>query len=1034
MSSYHANYNFEHIYIASESVSPVINSDLFDVSPVLLWARPLGTTPFKPLPYLSFRAVVISLLLLSGDVEQNPGPPAVPSLSRTVLNVGCLNAYSAVNKMALLHNAIDECELDMLAITETWIKQSHPAAIKQDLAPPGYTVIHVHRPGDGVHDRGGVAIVARTELHMKQLVLSRPYSSVELLAVNCTTVEGRLNVIVAYRPPRSADFFAELDDILEEVCTLPGRLLICGDFNCRSAIAFLELDSQLNSALIEHDLVQHVTSSTHRLGGLLDLIITPVKSPYEIAVETRDLGISDHSMVIASLSCAISRPACVSSLRRDFRTFDTDLFRTTLAASSVFTNPEAKTNDFARQLRDDVIATLDKIAPARKFTRRTGKQSRGWLNAEAISSRKARRRLERVYRSTKSDADRVAYRQACRVTNKLINTSRRNYIQDRLAKASGDSRQRWRIANELLHRKDTKPEVSTPTSSLDRCRIFINFFANKLVTIANKIDEHLNSLSLPVLPRIDFDEAVAFASFKHVSIADVHKIICACPTKCSPLDFIPITVVKSCSDIFSPLLARLANMSFSEGVFPDIFKVGQITPILKKPGLSVDDPSNYRPITNLSSFGKILERIAQSQLRSHITASPNIGPLQSAYRVFHSTETAMTRVVSDLLTKVDTGSPSVLLSLDISAAFDTLDHSLLLKRAEDVFGFTGCAQSWLASYLSGRSSYVSINNVCSDTVVHKSGVPQGSVLGPLLFSIFTTPVGKLISSFGLSYHQYADDTQLYTALNMSTVAGITTLSTCAGAVTRWHLENGLLLNPIKSEAIITGTRHQVKSVDRSSGLCVTGAIIPFVDKLKLLGVTLDSHLTFDQHVSDVVKSCNYHIRALRHIRPLIDHDTAVTLACSIVASRLDYCNSVLYGITKINTGKLQRVQNKLARVVCEASYESSATCLLRNLHWLPIPQRIEYKVASIVYSARCHHEPKYISELLTSYTPVRSLRSSNHNLLVVPSNVKTVTASRAFCVAAPKLWNLLPCTVTSAESYHVFKSRLKSHLFNIAFS
>ena len=124
-----------------------------------------------------------------------------------------------------------------------------------------------------------------------------------------------------------------------------------------------------------------------------------------------------------------------------------------------------------------------------------------------------------------------------------------------------------------------------------------------------------------------------------------------------------------------------------------------------------------------------------------------------------------------MLTKVDTGSASVLLSLDISAAFDTLDHSLLLQRAENLFGFTGGAHAWLASYLAGRSSYVSINNFRSDSVTHTSGVPQGSVLGPLLFSMFTTPVGRLISSFGLSYHQYADDTQLYTALNMSAVKG-----------------------------------------------------------------------------------------------------------------------------------------------------------------------------------------------------------------------------------------------------------------------
>ena len=205
------------------------------------------------------------------------------------------------------------------------------------------------------------------------------------------------------------------------------------------------------------------------------------------------------------------------------------------------------------------------------------------------------------------------------MTNNLINNSRKDYFSTKLAdaNASGDSRQRWQIANELLHHKDKKPDLSSPTLLLERCHKYCQFFTDKLVNIASKIDEHLKLLPLPLLPHINFDEPVAFASFNHVSNDDVYKIISTCPVKTSPIDFIPITIVKSCTDIFSVLLARLANMSFVEGVFPTIFKVGQVTPILKKSGLSADDPSNYRPITNLSTFGKILERIAQSQLRTH---------------------------------------------------------------------------------------------------------------------------------------------------------------------------------------------------------------------------------------------------------------------------------------------------------------------------------------------------------------------------------------------------------------------------------
>ena len=338
---------------------------------------------------------------------------------------------------------------------------------------------------------------------------------------------------------------------------------------------------------------------------------------------------------------------------------------------------------------------------------------------------------------------------------------------------------------------------------------FCQFFVDKLVIIAHKIDEQLKSLPLPSLPIFNFVEPTAFEIFCVVTSSDVQRLIANCQSKSSPLDIIPVVLVKSCSDIFGVLLARLANMSFTEGVFPSIFKLGQVTPLLKKQGLAAGDPGNYRPITNLCTFGKILERLAQQQLRSHINTSPNNNSQQSAYRAFHSTETAMIKVVSDLLTNVDSGSPSLLLSLDISAAFDTLNHDCLLQRAEDLFGFTGKAKSWLASYLTGRSSFVAIGSHKSDVVFHVTGVPQGSVLGPLLFSIFTTPVGKLISSFGISYHQYADDTQLYTVLNNTGAAGMSSLSACADAVTRWHLD------PSKSEALITGTRHQVESVDRS---------------------------------------------------------------------------------------------------------------------------------------------------------------------------------------------------------------------------
>ena len=340
----------------------------------------------------------------------------------------------------------------------------------------------------------------------------------------------------------------------------------------------------------------------------------------------------------------------------------------------------------------------------------------------------------------------------------------------------------------------------------------------------------------------------------------------------------------------------------------------------------------------------------------------------------------MMKVANDLLMAVDSGKPTVLLSLDISAAFDMLDHNRLLQRSNELFGLAGQVISWLESYLSGRTNYIAVGNCRSSAVSSTSGVPQGSVLGPLLFSIFTTPVGRLISVFNVSYHQYADDTQLYTSVDLSSDKDIINLSNCADAVTKWHLVNMLLLNPSKTEVLITGTRQQVAKFDSAptgtNTIQFADTTVPYSKSVRILGVTIDQHLTFDSHVTNVVQSCNYHIRSLRHIRRLIDKDTANTLACSIVASRLDYCNALLYGVTIRNFKRLQRVQNSLARVVCNAPYRSSAIPLLKELHWLPVEQRVKYKIATMTYKVRLYQQPTYLHEFVKDYQPVRSLRSS----------------------------------------------------------
>ena len=240
--------------------------------------------------------------------------------------------------------------------------------------------------------------------------------------------------------------------------------------------------------------------------------------------------------------------------------------------------------------------------------------------------------------------------------------------------------------------------------------------STKSAKIANKVRDVIGAGTLPLSVQFAHLAPDNLSDFAPITDEDAIQAIRSTQCKTSPMDYIPTTVLKGAADVFGHIIANLTNLSFSEGVFPSSFKVGQVTPVLKKPDASTEDMANFRPITNLNTIGNILKRLAMKQMRSHMGNSSNLGSKQSAYRDLHSTETAMTRVVSDLLTATDSRSPSVLLSLDISAAFNTLDYRRLLERAKDLFGFDCVILRWLASYLAGREQFVVAGGCRSRTV------------------------------------------------------------------------------------------------------------------------------------------------------------------------------------------------------------------------------------------------------------------------------------------------------------------------------
>ena len=266
------------------------------------------------------------------------------------------------------------------------------------------------------------------------------------------------------------------------------------------------------------------------------------------------------------------------------------------------------------------------------------------------------------------------------------------------------------------------------------------------------------------------------------------------------------------------------------------------------------------------------------------------------------------------------------------------------------YGFSGLALSLLRSYLSDRTHHVVVQSSSSPAFHITTGVPQGSVLGPLLFSLYTSPISHILENTNISFHLYADDTQLYISFSGSdSSSALASLSHALDSVYSWLTLNRLSVNPNKTEYLLIGTQQQRSKITDASLSFHGTALVP-VSSARNLGVVFESDLSFDQHISNVCRSSFYHIRQLRQIRPSLDLNSSIQLANALVSSKLDYCNSLFYGLPDTSIKRLQRVQNSLARVIFPSLERSDhITPALVKLHWLPIHKRIKFKIATITF-------------------------------------------------------------------------------------
>lgn len=383
----------------------------------------------------------------------------------------------------------------------------------------------------------------------------------------------------------------------------------------------------------------------------------------------------------------------------------------------------------------------------------------------------------------------------------------------------------------------------------------------------------------PAFPRY----SAVLSKFEPVSLDHIIDIVTHTEPPSCPLDILSPCLLKEVFDTVGPTILCILNSSLETGSVPSSLKHAIVHPIIKKPNLDSTILDNFRPISKLQFLSKVLEKIVYSQLLSFLENNNMIEKFQSGFRACHSTEPALLKVSNDLLLSLDSGKCAILILLDLSSTFDTVDHTILLHRLEHQVSIQGSTLQWFASYLADFSSSAPIT----------CGVPQGSILGPISFTLYMLPLHSIFNKYNISYHCYADDTQLYLPLEPgdNNDNAVRSLLDCILDIQNWMAQNYLQTNASKTEVVLFGPSNS------SGGIAnLLGPLAPYLHShARNLGVIFDSALKFDKQINSVVKGCFFHLRNIAKLKPLLSFNDLKTVTNTLISSGLDYCNALYLG-------------------------------------------------------------------------------------------------------------------------------------------
>lgn len=864
----------------------------------------------------------------------------------------------------------------------------------------GYSFVRRDREG---RRGGGIAFYVNSRYRPDIVEIDCEQISIEQMWITIRFSTYNVAFAVFYRPPGTNinSALERFDEVLSFVLPSVDYVVCLGDIN----VNLFNLNNPVTNCFDSygfHQVIDEPTRITESTATLLDpIFVSERRAVYSSGIINAD-RISDHMLTFCEIKIRIDKFVPKMVKYRDFKHFDPANFSVSLRSlpwhDLVYEpNIDTKVSMFTNM----ILSLFDIFAPIK--TVRVTKPKAPWLTAGIKFAMKQRDLAMARFRSTKSLDDYNTYKRLRNSTVNLVRNAKKEHINSIVRE--NNARKTWKSLSSLdikRKRQGTVPEYLSNVNDIND--YFVSVFndggCDELVSFYNSLDSVTRNKLF----------------FRLATTEEVNKALNGIKSNASGSDGISLYMLQCCSPFIDPYLTHIVNVCLENGYFPDAWKVSLIHPV---PKVTVPESfSDLRPVSLLPVVSKILERIVYDQINNHICDLKIIPENQSGFRKGHNTSSTLSGVLDDIVGDLDSGMVSIMVLLDFSKAFDTINYNLLCAKLR-YYGFSEVALNFITTYLFGRTQKVVIADRASSIQPVASGVPQGSILGPLLFIIYTADI---LNSIRLcSYKAYADDTQLhysfqpydYHAAEYIVNRELGDIFDCAG-------KHNLMLNPNKSMVVMFGGA-KAKRLSECLNINVNNTKIPIKQSAKSLGLIFDSQLTFIENTNSLLKKAYFSLKILYSNKHLLSRRLRKMLVESLVLSNFNYCNFV-YGpfLNMREQQKIQKVQNSCVRFIFGLRKYDHISQQFRDLSWLSMSSRRELHFAVFVRKVLLTSSPSYLCSKLVSRSNIHSVNTRHRELLAIPRHA-TALFRRGFAYQAVHFHNKLPIELKGNIGIYQFK-------------